>query len=195
MKKKILLIGAGGHARSCIDVIEKEKKYNIYGLIGLKKEVGKKINGYEVLATENDIQKYIKRGIKYALITLGGFRNAKSRFKLFNDLKKKKFIFPSIISPMAHISNSSRILEGTIVMHGAIVNSNSIIGSNCIINSKSLVEHDCILEDNVHISTGAIINGSVKIGSNSFIGSGSIIRNNLTLKRNSFVKMGSVIKK
>lgn len=195
MKKQILLIGAGGHARSCIDVIERENKYKIYGLVGLKKEIGKKINGYKVLATEDDIQKYRKKGVKYALITLGGFRNAKSRFRLFKNLKKKRFIFPKIISPKAYISKNSIILEGTIVMHGAMINSNSKIGSNCIINSKSLVEHDCVIGDNVHISTGAIINGSVNIGSNSFIGSGSIIRNNLNLKKNSFFKMGSIIKK
>ena len=44
MKKQILLIGAGGHARSCIDVIERENKYKIYGLVGLKKEIGKRRN-------------------------------------------------------------------------------------------------------------------------------------------------------
>ena len=31
--KKIILIGAGGHCASCIDVIENEKKYEIIGLI------------------------------------------------------------------------------------------------------------------------------------------------------------------
>lgn len=31
--KKIILIGAGGHAKSCIDVIELEKKYKVIGMI------------------------------------------------------------------------------------------------------------------------------------------------------------------
>ena len=33
MKSKIILVGAGTHANSCIDVIELEKKFSIYGLI------------------------------------------------------------------------------------------------------------------------------------------------------------------
>ena len=33
MKKKILIVGAGGHAKSVIDVIESTKKYQIIGLI------------------------------------------------------------------------------------------------------------------------------------------------------------------
>ena len=40
--KKIIIIGAGGHAKSCIDVIEKSKKYKIIGLFASKKELGKK---------------------------------------------------------------------------------------------------------------------------------------------------------
>ena len=31
--KKIILIGAGGHCKSCIDVIEEEKKFEIVGII------------------------------------------------------------------------------------------------------------------------------------------------------------------
>jgi len=36
MKKKIILIGAGGHSTSCIDVIEKTKKFIIVGLVDKK---------------------------------------------------------------------------------------------------------------------------------------------------------------
>ena len=42
MKKKIILIGAGGHAESCIDVIESTNKYEIIGLVA-KSELGKKV--------------------------------------------------------------------------------------------------------------------------------------------------------
>ena len=35
--KNIILIGAGGHCNSCIDVIELEKKYKIIGLVDDKK--------------------------------------------------------------------------------------------------------------------------------------------------------------
>lgn len=35
--KKILIIGAGGHAKSLIDVIETTKKFKIIGLIDNKK--------------------------------------------------------------------------------------------------------------------------------------------------------------
>ena len=57
------------------------------------------------------------------------------------------------------------------------------------------MEHDAIIEDHCHISTGAIINGDCKIGAGTFVGSGSILLNNLKIKKNSFIKMGSILKK
>ena len=38
--KKIILVGAGGHAVSCIDVIRQEKKFKISGLVDNKKVSG-----------------------------------------------------------------------------------------------------------------------------------------------------------
>ena len=38
-KKNIILIGAGGHATSCIDVIETTNKFKIIGLIDKKKKL------------------------------------------------------------------------------------------------------------------------------------------------------------
>ena len=45
--KKIVLFGAGGHAKSCIDVIEQEKKFKIIYLVDNLK---KKINNYNILS-------------------------------------------------------------------------------------------------------------------------------------------------
>ena len=58
-KSKVLLVGAGGHASSCIEIIEAENTKEIVGLIGTQEEVGKKLLGYEVIGSEKDFQKLI----------------------------------------------------------------------------------------------------------------------------------------
>ena len=60
MKKKIILIGSGGHAKSCIDVIEKEGNFIIAGLIGNFSELNKKILNYKVIGTDEDLKKLRK---------------------------------------------------------------------------------------------------------------------------------------
>ena len=47
--KPILLIGGGGHCRSCIDVIEAEGKYSIAGIVNQPGGNTDPVLGYEVL--------------------------------------------------------------------------------------------------------------------------------------------------
>ena len=54
-KLPILLVGAGGHARACIDVIEQEGRFEVGGLIGTAAQGGERILGYSVLGTDADL--------------------------------------------------------------------------------------------------------------------------------------------
>lgn len=191
-KPKIVLIGAGGHARSCIDVIEQEDKFSIAGLIGSRDELGTRVLEYKVIATNDDIKK-ISQDIRFALIAVGQIRTAQVRVSLFEEASAAGFEFPCIISPKSHVSRFASVGDGTIVMHGATINSNAHIGKNCIINSHALIEHDSQIRDHSHISTGAIINGGVVVGSHSFIGSRSVIREGIQLGDQSMVSIGSVV--
>ena len=43
-KNNLILIGGGGHCKSCIDVIEQENKFNITGILDVKEKVINAIN-------------------------------------------------------------------------------------------------------------------------------------------------------
>jgi sugar O-acyltransferase (sialic acid O-acetyltransferase NeuD family) len=187
--KKIILVGAGGHCKSCIDVIENDNKYKITGIIDKKKNF---LLNYKVFAESYLNKKLIKNN--YAFVTVGQIKNYKVRVKLFNRLKDLGFKMPFIISPSAYISKHAVIGQGTIVMHGAIVNAGAVVGNNCIINTNSLIEHDVVIGDHVHISTGVSINGGVIIGNKVFIGSHSIIRDNVNIGDYSIVGANLYIK-
>ena len=189
---KIIIIGSGGHAASCINIIEKIKKYKIHGIVDNKNEI-KNLN-YKLIGSDKDLSK-IKNKIKFAFIGIGQIKSSKKRKKVYENLKNKNFILPKIISENSLVSKYSQIGEGTIIMNFAHININVKIGKNCIINTGSNLEHDVEVGDFVHISTGAIINGNTKIGSNTFIGSGSIINNNLKIGNNCIIASGKVVKK
>lgn len=192
-KASLILIGAGGHARSCIDTIEQEGIYKIAGLIGLPQEVGSKLLGYEVIATDSDISELGKQ-YQFAIITVGQIDSPEHRIRLFVHAQEAGFTFPIVIAPTAYASPHSILGVGTMVMHGAIINAGVQIGSNCIINSNSLIEHDAIIEDHCHISTGAILNGNTSIGMGSFIGSGAVIKEGVSVGANSLVGMGLIVR-
>tara|TARA_Y100000591_G_C21742469_1_gene650130 strand:+ start:203 stop:793 length:591 start_codon:yes stop_codon:yes gene_type:complete len=192
--KKILLLGAGGHAESCIDLLSEQNIFVLSGICGKLKEKNKKIlKKFSVTYTDNDLLK-LSQKFKYALIGVGQIYSHQNRSRLFKKLKSLGFKLPTIKSKYSIVSNYSIIGEGTVIMHGAIIGPNVEIGNNCIINSNALIEHGSKIRDNVHISTSATINSGVRIGSGSFIGSRSVIKQETKIKNNTFIKMGSIIK-
>ena len=193
-KKEIILIGGGGHCKSCIDVIESTNEFKIAGIIDSKDKIGESILGYKIIGCDDDLEK-LSQTYKYALITVGQIKSAKVRIKLFERLNDLGYKLPSIIASSAYVSKHANIGSGSILMHQAMVNANVVIGENCIINSKALIEHDSSVGNNCHISTNSVLNGDVKIGNECFIGSGTTFVNGLTATDNVFIGISSVVNK
>lgn len=193
-KQKLILIGAGGHTHSCIDVIEQHGQYQIAGLVGMLEEMHTQRLGYAVIATDGDLPQLAK-DYQYALITVGQIQTPSHRIRLYQQAIELGFKLPAIIAPSAHVSRHANIGSGAIVMHGAIVNAGAKVGKNCIINTRALLEHDATVEDHCHISTGAIVNGNVHIGAGSFVGSGSVIKEGVTLGERCIVGMGLSVRR
>jgi sugar O-acyltransferase (sialic acid O-acetyltransferase NeuD family) len=194
MVKQIILIGAGGHAKSCLDVISThKKKFKIIGLVDNKKNY-KKILNLKILGKDKDLNKIFKK-YKYALVAFGQIKTSKLRENCFKNLKKIGFKLPSIISKNSYFSKYSTIGEGSIVMHGVVVNGFSSIGKNCIINSNSTIEHDVIIGNNCHVAGGAIINGGTVIGDGTFIGSGTVLKQGIKIGKNCVISANTFLRK
>jgi sugar O-acyltransferase (sialic acid O-acetyltransferase NeuD family) len=192
-KSELVIIGAGGHSRSCIDTIEQEGRFKIAGLVGLSQEVGSSQFGYKVLATDSELGELAKQ-FQYALVALGQIHSPELRIRLYEQSISVGFIFPPIIAPSAYVSPRAKVGAGTIVMQGAILNAGVVVGNNCIINSRALLEHDSKVSDHCHISTGAILNGETSIGKRSFIGSGSVVKEGVSVGEDTLVGMGLALR-
>jgi sugar O-acyltransferase (sialic acid O-acetyltransferase NeuD family) len=193
MKEKIILIGGGGHCKTCIDVIEAEGTYEIEGILDKPENNGKRVLRYSMIGGD-DLIASLAKDHKHFLITLGQLKSPDRRRELFDKIGVLGGTMPVIISPRAYVSKYADIDVGTIVMHNAIINAGAKIGKNCIINTGAIVEHDAVIEDNCHISTGAIINGGVIIRKNTFFGSGAVSREYIAIRSNSFIKAHSFVK-
>ena len=188
--KKIILIGGGGHCKSCIDVIEQSCKYKIEAI--LDPYVKGSLLGYPIISKNDEhIEELVKQDY-YFLITLGQIKTAKRRVEIYKLLKQYQAKIATVISPLAYVSKHATIKEGTIIMHHALVNAGALVEENSIINSKALIEHDAIIRKHSHISTGAIINGGVEVLKESFFGSGAVSKE--YSKVTGFIKAQSLVK-
>lgn len=194
MKDKIILIGGGGHCKSVIDVIEQENKFEIIGVIDIKEKIGNSVIGYNVIGSDDDIEK-LSKTCKNFLITFGQGKSNDFRKNTFSKLKSLNLNLPIIQSPYSHVSKHSSIGEGTVVMHGVIVNAGSKVGANCILNTQCLIEHDVEVGNHCHISTKATLNGAVKFGDSIFAGSSCVIKDGMSICDNVIIGTGATVVK
>lgn len=191
MKEKLILIGGGGHAKACIDVIEQEDRFEIAGIIDVPEKIGVEVLGYKVMGTDEDL-KSLAQDYGFFLVTIGQLETPSRRMACFERVKNVGAKLPVVTSPLAYVSKHARVGEGTIVMHQAVVNAGAEIGVNCIINTKALVEHDAVVRDHCHVSTNAVVNGGVVVGSRTFFGSNATSRQCITIPEDSFIRANSL---
>lgn len=191
-KPKIILVGAGGHCRSCIDVIEQTDKFIISGIIEKQSRPRQTVLNYQIIGDDGDLERF-RESIDYCLITIGHINSSKPRERIYQKLKALNFTLPVVVSTTAYVSKYAVIGEGTIIMHQAIVNAGARVGSNCILNTHSLVEHDVVIKDHTHISTSTVINGSASIGSRCFIGSNATVVQGVKIPDNYFFRANQLI--
>ena len=94
MKEKIILIGGGGHCKSCIDVIEQEGRFQIAGIVDLPEKMHQKILGYEIIAIDDDLPRLAGKYENF-LITMGQIKSPEKRIRIFQTLKEpgvKKYL-------------------------------------------------------------------------------------------------------
>lgn len=183
----ILLMGGGGHCRSCIDVME-SSNYEIGGIID---DSARPILNYPVVSNDSGIRTLTSRHT--FLVTVGQISDPTTRVRLYSLVKECGGKLATVMAATARVSGHASIGEGTIVMHQCVVNAGAIVGNNVIINTMALIEHDCIIGDHTHISTAAVINGGCRIGSRVFVGSASVVSHGLSIADGAVVGAGSVV--
>lgn len=194
MKRKIILLGGGGHCQSCIDVIESTNEYKIVGIIDEQIPEGTEVMGYPVIGTDRNLAD-LKSKVEFAIVTIGQTKSAEKRKHLYNSLKALGYKVPAIGAERSYVSKHASVGIGTMVFHHAMVNANVKIGQNCIIGTNSLIEHDVAIGSHCHIAPSATINGNATIGQECFVGSGAVIAHNVTITDNVIIGAGAIVLK
>lgn len=193
--RNLVLIGGGNQAHYTIDIIEKEKKYNIIGIIDSVNEVGSNRFGYKILGRQEDIQRIVKDyNIEVGLISIG---DNWSRYYVYNQIVDKipNFEFVNAIHPSVIIGKDVQLGVGIVAMAGCIFNPKSIIGNFTFFATGAQVEHDCFIDEFASISAGSITGGFVKLGKFSAITLGVTVVDRVEIGSNTVVGSGSLVVK
>ena len=193
MKKKLVIIGGGGHCRTVIDSVCSLSVYSEIVITDPNISVGEKINGYSVVGGDEVLYNLYDNGYDSAFIAIGAIGDTDVRRKLDKIVTDIGYKFPIIVDASATIALNCMIADGTYIAKNACVNSSSSIGRNAIINTGAIVEHDCNIGDYVHIAVGAVVCGGCNIGHDVFIGANATVIQGVTVGENSIIGAGSTV--
>ncbi|GGB71970.1 transferase [Flavobacterium suaedae] len=117
------------------------------------------------------------------------------RVKIAQKLEAKGKELSNVIHPDASISTKVNIGSGNFIARNVAVNPLANISNYCILNTGSIIEHECSIEDGVHIAPGAVLAGNVSVGEKSFVGANTVIKQGIKIGRNVTIGAGAVVVK
>ncbi|MGR5050510.1 acetyltransferase [Photobacterium damselae] len=185
MKKKLIVIGAGGFAKSIVDSIN-YTELELVGFIDTYKQGYHQ--GYPIVA--NDISE-IESPRDYVYFIGVGDPNSRHHFYLL--LKEYGLTLINIIDSTALISRNINLGDGIYIGKMCIVNSDTTLEDCVVINTRSLIEHGNRIGCCSNISTNVVLNGDVKVGECSFIGSCTVVNGQITIGSKTTIGSGSVV--
>ena len=187
MSKQLTIIGASGHGK-IVAAMAEQLGYTI----SFYDDAYPAITEVEHWLIKGTFLDFLTDSSAYygAVVAIG---NAKIREVIFKQLKQANVLTPTLQHVSANVSGYATIGNGCVVMPGAIINAFAVIGEGCIINSNAVVEHDCKLNDFVHMCPNTAVAGGTTIGKRTWVGIGSNIRQMLNIGSDVLIGVGSAV--
>jgi sugar O-acyltransferase (sialic acid O-acetyltransferase NeuD family) len=173
MTTRLVIVGAGGHGRETLDVVEAcnaiAATYEFVGFCAdefepdlVARRTAEVLGGVGVLA-EIDAAYVI------------GIGTSETRREL--DARVSGFGREAIVlaHPSSSLGSDLRLAPGVILAAGTRVTTNVTLGRHTHLNVNAVVSHDCVVGDYVTLSPGVLVNGTVTLGDGVFLGTGAVV--------------------
>jgi sugar O-acyltransferase (sialic acid O-acetyltransferase NeuD family) len=188
----VFIVGAGGHAKVVIDILEKARVHEIAFLVDDDPSLkGTEIYGYPVLGGKDHLlPQGAAAGVLKAVVAIG---DNLRRTHVAQWLLEHGFQLITAVHPSAQIARGVMLGENIVAMAGTVINSDTRIGHSVIINTSASVDHDCVIADGTHIAPGCHLCGSVRVGSRTLIGAGTTVVRGVSIGADTVIGAGSVV--
>lgn len=189
-KKKIIVLGGGGHAKVVAGALLRMPDYEIVGFLDDAAErvslLGtKKLGGIFPVPTNLETN-LLAIGIGHVGKT--AFRN-----KLIKEYEEAGYTFETIVAPSAVITHGVTLGKGVFISDMVTLQPEVTIEDYAIISNSSCINHECRVGRNTHICPGVMISGNVTIGSDTLLGTGSSVIHGVTIGNDCIVPAGHTV--
>lgn len=188
MSNRIIIVGAGGHAKVCIDVLRAAGESIAYCISN--SNYCESLMGIPVLSGDENLRKLRKVGYFKAFVAIG---SNEVRIALALKCIAEGYTLINSISNHAYIAKSALIGKGVAIMPGAIINADTIIRDFSIVNTGATIDHDCQIGEAVHVGPQCALAGNVIVESGATLGIGCKVIPGIRIEQKAIVAAGAVV--
>lgn len=169
MRQRIVILGAGGHARVVGDALQ-QSGFQVVGFLDDNPALtGTTILGLPVLGP---LEHAANLDVDGAIVGIG---ENHVRAKCCARLRAWGIPLVRAIHPSAIVSAHAILGEGIAILERAVIEAGAHIGENAIINAGAIIAHDCRVGNHAHIAIGSMLAGGVEIGEGTLLGAGAVV--------------------
>jgi len=167
---RILLIGAGGHARSVWAALRSRD-------ISIEGYTDRQAVPWLDAPWLGDDAALDALGPRSLCLGLGGVRPEalRRRLTLVDTLHAAGHALPTVSDASAVVGPDVETGAASQVLAGAVLQPGARLGRGCIVNSRAVVEHDAVIGDGAHVAPVAIVLGAARVGAGCMIGAGAVV--------------------
>jgi len=157
VKKKLYIVGTGGHARK----VTETAILSGWQIAGYLEEKLEKHTNFMNNKVTSDFS-VVKQTGSFFIVAIG---EGAVRMRIQQKLENLGGRPVSLRHPEAYISRDAIIGEGTVILAKAVIESMVKIGKGVIIDIGALIDHDTEIENYIHVRPGTILVARSKLRS------------------------------
>jgi sugar O-acyltransferase (sialic acid O-acetyltransferase NeuD family) len=188
---KVVIIGAGGHGRETLDIVEACNRVTpSYDFVGFcADEHDATLVARRDAEVIGDVSALRELETAYVI----GIGTSETRRDL--DAQVSEFGREAIVlaHPSSSFGSDLRLAPGVVLAAGARVTTNVTLGRHTHLNVNAVVSHDCVVGDYVTLSPGVLVNGTVTLGDGVFLGTGAVVLPGRTIGAWARIGAGAVV--
>lgn len=192
MTTRLAIVGAGGHGRETLDVVEAANEvqptWELAGFVADGADAELLARRSATLLGDVDVLRDLDADYVLGIGDSATRRRLDERISGFG----RRAAAP-LVHPLASLGSDLRLAPGVILAAGARVTTNVTLGRHTHLNVNAVVSHDGVVGDFVTLSPGCLVNGNVTLGDGVFLGTGAVVLPGRTIGEWAVVGAGAVV--
>jgi sugar O-acyltransferase (sialic acid O-acetyltransferase NeuD family) len=171
----IVILGAGGHARETLDVLEalnaERRRYEVVGFLDdVAERHGTELRGLPVLGGRDWLLAPGRAAGRYVI----GIGSGRAKATLAGRLDAAGRTAAVLVHPDARVPHGAELAPGVILTAGVLLGCDVRLGAHTYVNLGASVSHDCMVGAYCHLAPGVRLAGNVRLGDGCELGIGAV---------------------